>query len=77
MNRDVRDELLRVLSQFSVHAPDLRFGQLIANLAFLARASGPSDVWEVEDEAMLEAARSHLQDLEHRSDARGETQGVT
>ena len=69
MNQATRDELLRVLSAFSEHAPDLRFGQLIANLAFLARASGPSDVWDVEDEELLEAARSHLSDLERRSEA--------
>jgi hypothetical protein len=69
MNRDVRDELLRVLSGFSDHAPDMRFGQLIANLAFLARSSGPSDIWDVEDEELLEAAQSHLRDLEHRSEA--------
>ena len=69
MNRAVRDELLRILSGFSDHAPDMRFGQLIANLAFLARSSGPSDVWDVEDEELLEAARSHLHDLERRSEA--------
>lgn len=70
MNHTVRDELLRVLSGFSEHAPELRFGQLIANLAFLARASGPTDVWEVEDDELLEAARGHLRDLERRSEAR-------
>jgi hypothetical protein len=69
MNRAVRDELLRVLSGFSDHAPDVRFGQLICNLAFLARSSGPSDVWDVEDDELLEAARSHLHDLELRSAA--------
>lgn len=69
MNQSVRDELLRVLSKFNDHAPELRFGQLIANLAFLARMSGPTDVWEVEDEELLEAARSHLRDLERRSEA--------
>ena len=69
MNHAVRDELLRVLSRFGDHAPDLRFGQLIANLAFLARTSGASDVWEVEDEELLVAARSHLRDLERRSEA--------
>ncbi len=73
MNRPVRDELLRVLSLLGDHAPDLRFGQLIVNLAFLARSSGPSDVWDVEDEEMLEVARSHLQDLEHRNDALART----
>ena len=69
MNRAIRDELLQVLAGVGEHAPDLRFGQLIANLAFLARASGVSDVWEVEDEDLLEAARSHLRDLEGRSEA--------
>lgn len=69
MSRPVRDELLRVLSQFADHAPEIRFGQLIANLAFLARSTGPSDIWEVEDEELLEAARDHLRDLERRSEA--------
>ena len=69
MNRAVRDGLLGVLTGFSDHAPDMRFGQLIANLAFIARTSGPSDVWDVEDEELLEAARSHLRHLEHRSEA--------
>jgi hypothetical protein len=68
MNRAVRDELLRVLSEFGDHAPELRFGQLIANLAFLARSSGPSDVYDVEDEELLEAARSHLEDFVRRND---------
>jgi hypothetical protein len=69
MNRAIRDELLRTLAGFSDHAPDMRFGQLIANLAFFARSSGPSDIWDVEDEELLEAARSHLSDLERRSEA--------
>ncbi|HZW34842.1 MAG TPA: hypothetical protein VFF52_29235 [Isosphaeraceae bacterium] len=68
MNQAVRHDLLRILSELCDHAPDLGFGQLIANLAFLARASGPSDVYDVEDEELLEAARSHLLDLERRSD---------
>jgi len=69
MNRAVRDDLLRILTEFSDHAPDLRFGQLTANLAFLARSSGPSDVYDAEDEELLEAARSHLRDLKRRSEA--------
>lgn len=73
MNRAERNELLQVLSQFGEHAPDLRFGQLIVNLAFLARSSGPSDAWDVEDEELLEAARSHLEDLKRRSDALNRT----
>jgi hypothetical protein len=68
MNRAVRDELLRVLSEYSDHAPELRLGQLITNLAFLARSTGPSDVYDVEDDELLGAARSHLQDFERRSE---------
>lgn len=71
MKHDVRDELLRVLAGFGEHAPNLRFGQLIANLAFLARTSGATDVWEVEDEELLEAARDHLRDLEQRCESAG------
>ena len=69
MNHAVRDELLQVLSGFSDHAPELRFGQLIANLAFLARTTGGSDVWEVEDEELLRVARGHLRDLKRRSES--------
>ncbi len=68
MNRAIRDDLLRILSEYGDHAPELRFGQLIVNLAFLARSSGPSDVYDVEDEELLEAARSLLQDFERRND---------
>ena len=69
MNRALRDGLLQILSEFGDYAPNLRFGQLIANLAFLARSSGPSDVYDAEDEELLEAARSHLSDLKRRSEA--------
>jgi len=68
MNHAIRDELLQTLARFGDHAPDVRFGQLIANLAFLAQSSGASDVWEVEDEELLKAAREHLRDLEERSE---------
>jgi hypothetical protein len=69
MNRAVRDELLQVLSEYSDRAPEWRFGQLIANLSFLARSSGPSDVYDVEDDELLEVARDHLQDFVRRNDS--------
>jgi hypothetical protein len=47
----------------------MRFGQLIVNLAFFARSTGRADAWEVEDEELLEAARSFLRDLESRNEA--------
>jgi hypothetical protein len=47
----------------------MRFGQLIAKLAFLARSVGPSDIGDVEDAELLATARSFLLDLERRSAA--------
>jgi hypothetical protein len=62
----VRQEILRQLQQVSALAPDMRFGQLIANLAFLA--AGPFDLtlWDLEDEQLLAAIQQHLADLEAR-----------
>jgi hypothetical protein len=37
MMRDERRELLRLLAELSDAAPDIRFGQLIANLSYLGR----------------------------------------
>ena len=45
----VRREVLRVLGELSETCPDYRFGQLIANLAMLARGipRGPSGRWRM------------------------------
>ena len=59
----VRQEILRELERLSELTPEVRFGQLIANLAFLA--SGPWDqtLWNLEDDQLLQAIRQHLADL--------------
>ena len=43
----VRSEVLRVLGELSESCPEYRFGQMIANLAMLARgdAEGRSGTW--------------------------------
>ncbi len=66
MNDPIRGELLRALEELSESCPEYRFGQMIANLAFLA--SGPAEqvVWNVEDEDLLAAARKHLEDWKRR-----------
>jgi hypothetical protein len=55
-----RDELLRHLASLSAADPELRFGQLIANLATLAVGAKPEAVWDAEDEELLEAAKRLL-----------------
>lgn len=62
----VRAEILNKLERLSELTPDVRFGQLIANLAF--RAAGPWDrtLWDLEDEQLLEAIHEQIEDLAER-----------
>jgi hypothetical protein len=62
----VRQEILRQLQQLSEIAPDVRFGQLIANLAFLAAGPFDQTLWDLEDEQLLAAIQQHLADLTAR-----------
>jgi hypothetical protein len=62
MNECSRADLLSTLSELQKHYPEWRFGQLIANLAGWA----DRDVWEVEDDQLLQAARQHLESLAHK-----------
>jgi hypothetical protein len=64
----VRQELLRVLAELSEVCPEVRLGQLIANLSYLARELSNESIWDVEDEELLEAARKHLRE---RRDSEG------
>lgn len=61
-----RLEILRLLEQLSALAPDVRFGQLIANLSYLAVAPTVEAVWDMEDEQLLAAIRQHIADLSAR-----------
>jgi hypothetical protein len=44
----------------------MRFGQLIANLAVVARGTEPGAVWEMEDEELLAAVNWQLAELQAR-----------
>ena len=47
----------------------MRFGQLIANMAFMAADGGPWDqsLWDLEDEQLLAAIRQFESDLVRRA----------
>jgi hypothetical protein len=49
--------LLDVLAELSRRYPEWRFGQLISNVAGWADV----DVWDVEDDQLMAAARAHLE----------------
>ena len=61
MTNPEREELLQFLKDLCEECPDLRFGQLIANLAVVARGAESSAVWDMEDDELLAAARSQLE----------------
>jgi hypothetical protein len=62
-----RQEILQLLARLSELTPDLRFGQLIANLSYLAVAPTNEAIWDMEDEQLLTAIRKHISDLSDRS----------
>jgi hypothetical protein len=66
MNPEVRRELLRVLDDLGEYTPDVRFGQLLANLSYMAKGFTAEAIWDVEDDELLSAARSHLKELSER-----------
>ncbi len=66
MNREVRRQLLRVLDDLGEYTPDVRLGQLLANLSYMAKSFTAEAIWDVEDEELLEAAKSHLAELSER-----------
>jgi len=40
-----RRELLKLIEELSAVCPEHRFGQLVLNLAFMAREDGDSEAW--------------------------------
>ena len=60
MNQSVRHELLTVLAELSDACPEMRFGQLIANLSTLAKGLSAEGLWDAEDDELLAAARQQL-----------------
>jgi hypothetical protein len=48
-----RRDILGRLARLSELAPDMRFGQLVANLAFMAAGPWDRTLWDLEDEQLL------------------------
>jgi hypothetical protein len=61
-----RRQILQSLERLSELTPDVRFGQLIANLSYLAIGPTNEAIWDMEDEQLLEAIQQHMADLSQR-----------
>lgn len=63
MTTQVRKDLLTAIAELSEHSPSVRFGQLIANLSYLAKGPTNEAIWDTEEGELLAAAREHLSAL--------------
>lgn len=61
-----RQEILERLERLSELAPEMRFGQLIANFAFMAAGPWDRTLWDLEDDVLLTAVRQMEADLSRR-----------
>jgi hypothetical protein len=66
-NSELKQEILRVLSELVEQCPEVRFGQLIVNLSYIARGPIPEAVWDMEDDELLAATKTHLEDYDRRN----------
>ena len=62
-----RQEILQLLQRLSELTPDVRFGQLIANLSYLAIGPTNEAIWDMEDEQLVAAIQKHIADLSDRA----------
>ncbi len=59
-------ELIEKLTDLQQLSPDVRFGQLLANLGFLVEDQTDQSLWNVEDSRLLEIMEKHRGDLLQR-----------
>ena len=64
-----RVEVPRLLSNLCELTPDVRFGQLIANLSYLAIGPTAEAIWEMEDDQLIKAIKQLTANLSDRSGA--------
>lgn len=63
----IRHDVLRALEELSAEFPAWRFGQMIANLAVVARGATTEAIWDIEDDELLAAIHSQLEKRRSRT----------
>jgi hypothetical protein len=61
-----RSEILRLLGPLSDLTPDMRFGQLVANLITLAGGMDAGAIWDMDDDQLIPAIRQMIADFSRR-----------
>jgi hypothetical protein len=57
MSQVVADDLMNAVAELRVLFPEWRLGQTLVNLVTAAGGANAGDIWEMEDDRLLEAAR--------------------
>lgn len=60
-------EALAVLSELCELSPDVRLGQLLAQLGFLGEDQVSRSLWDIDDEQLLEVLYRHRSELVART----------
>jgi hypothetical protein len=66
MIQSTQQDILRSLAALCELSPGVRFGQLLANLGFLAEDMSDRSLWEIEDTELLQVIERHRADLSKR-----------
>lgn len=66
MTPTIQEELVEKLAELRRLSPGIRFGQMLANLAFLVEDQTDDTIREIEDERLLEVMERHRADLIRR-----------
>jgi hypothetical protein len=69
MIQATQHELIEKLAELQQLSPDVRFGQLLANLGLLVEDQTDQSLWDVDDATLLEVIEKHRADLLRRQQA--------
>jgi hypothetical protein len=72
----VRQDALRLLARLIELAPEVRLGQLLVNLSYMARGMRVESIWDMEDEELVEAAAKHIDQWQALLDRRAAASGA-
>ena len=62
----IRQEMLNTLARLCELSPEVRFGQLLAHLGFLAEDRSDRTLWDLEDHDLLALMEHHQAELSKR-----------
>ena len=68
MIQTTQHDLIEKLVDLQQLSPDVRFGQLLANLGFLVEDQTDRSLWDVEDASLLDVMEKHRVDLIRRQE---------